>query len=292
MKHYGDITKMKGDEIEPVWLITGGSPCQDLSVAGKRAGLAGERSGLFMEMVRIIKEMRERDAMDGRTDELIRPRFVLWENVPGALSSNNGEDFRAVLEEFCRVKDEAVSIPRPTGGRWTNAGHIVGDGYSIAWRIRDAQHWGVAQRRRRIALLVDYAGMDAGKIVFEQRPRGGRGPEIRPFSESVQGDSEQSGEEGQSSPGDPATGPGAASFTLKMRGGCRGGQPRQPGRQGTADTDGAFGDARREPGSDAVYAVDLGGGKSSCSILTDVGPTLATTHYGEPAVSDSRTAPR
>ena len=138
MKHYGDITKMKGDEIEPVWLITGGSPCQDLSVAGKRAGLAGERSGLFMEMVRVIKEMRHRDGMEGRTDQFIRPRFVLWENVPGAVSSNSGDDFRCVLEEFCRVKDETVCIPRPPKGKWPNAGSIVGDGWSLGWRVRDA----------------------------------------------------------------------------------------------------------------------------------------------------------
>ena len=197
MKHYGDITKMRGDGIEPVWLITGGSPCQDLSVAGKRAGLAGERSGLFMEMIRIIKEMRKKDEMDGRTVEFIRPRFVLWENVPGALSSNSGEDFRCVLEEFARVKDETVSIPRPAGGRWSNAGHIVGDGYSLAWRIRDAQHWGVPQRRRRIALLVDYSGMDAGKIVFEQCIGSERGREVRSLPESLCGDSEPGGEEGQ-----------------------------------------------------------------------------------------------
>lgn len=199
MKHYGDITQMNGGEIEPVWLITGGSPCQDLSVAGKRAGLAGERSGLFMEMIRIIKEMRAKDGMAGRTDEYIRPRFVLWENVPGALSSNSGEDFRCVLEEFARVKDEAVSIPRPPKGKWLNAGSIMGDGWSLAWRIRDAQYWGVPQRRRRIALLVDYSGMDAGKIVFEQRAGGERGREIRSFTESVPGDSESGEEAGQGS---------------------------------------------------------------------------------------------
>jgi DNA (cytosine-5)-methyltransferase 1 len=235
MKHYGDITKMRGDETEPVWLITGGSPCQDLSVAGKRAGLAGERSGLFMEMIRIIKEMRAKDEMDGRAVELIRPRFVLWENVPGALSSNNGEDFRCVLEEFACVKDETVTIPRPPKGKWANAGHIVGDGWSLAWRIRDAQYWGVPQRLRRIALLVDYGGMDAGKIVFEQRV--GREPrlQVRPFAESVPGDSESGGEAGQGAAGGPPGGAGASSgldacssdlsYTLKIRGGVSSGIP-------------------------------------------------------------------
>lgn len=197
MKHYGDITKMNGAEIEPVWLITGGSPCQDLSVAGLRAGIAGERSGLFREMIRIIKEMREKDEVDRRADEFIRPRFVLWENVPGALSSNGGEDFRCVLEEFVRVKDREAVIPKPPKGKWANAGSIVGDGWSLAWRIRDAQYWGVPQRRRRIALLVDYSGMDAGKILFEQCPGRERGREVRSVGESVPGDSGESGEEGQ-----------------------------------------------------------------------------------------------
>lgn len=210
MKHYGDITKMHGNEIEPVWLITGGSPCQDLSVAGKRAGLAGERSGLFMEMIRVIKEMRDRDGMDGRADQLIRPRFVLWENVPGALSSNNGEDFRCVLEEFCRVKEKDICIPRPPKGKWPNAGSIVGDGWSLGWRVRDAQYWGVPQRRRRIALLVDYGGMDAAKILFEQCS--GREPrsQVRSVGKGVSGDTGESEEAGQGTSDDPAGGPGSA----------------------------------------------------------------------------------
>lgn len=116
MKHYGDICKMHGAEIERVEVVVGGSPCQDLSVAGKRAGLAGERSGLFVEQIRIIKEMRERDRNDGRTDTDVFPRFMVWENVPGAFSSNNGEDFRAVLEETARVAESTVSIPRYEGG--------------------------------------------------------------------------------------------------------------------------------------------------------------------------------
>lgn len=229
MKHYGDITKMRGDEIEPVWLIVGGSPCQDLSVAGLRKGLSGERSGLFMEMVRIIKEMRKKDEDSGRTAESIRCRWCLWENVPGATSSNSGEDFRCVIEELCRIKDPTVCIPRPSGGKWPNAGQVLGDGYSLAWRIRDAQHWGVPQRRRRIALLVDFSGMDAAKILFEQCS--GREPrsEVRSVGESMSGDSEQGSEEGQSTSNGPPGSLGStgclkageppSSYTLKIRGG-------------------------------------------------------------------------
>lgn len=164
MKHLGDVTKIKGNEIEPVDLITFGSPCQDLSVAGKRAGLSGERSGLFMEAIRIIKEMR-----NGRTDDIIRPRFALWENVPGAFSSNKGEDFRAVLEEFCKVKDSSAVVPGPKDGKWSDSGCILGDGYSIAWRVLDAQFWGVPQRRRRIFLVADFDGERAGEILFVRK---------------------------------------------------------------------------------------------------------------------------
>ena len=169
MKHLGDITKINGAEIEPVDVITAGSPCQDLSVAGKRAGLAGERSGLFMEQMRIIKEMRENDRRNNqRTDEYVRPRYMVWENVPGALSSNGGEDFRAVLEETARIVEEDAVIPRPSG-KWTNAGCIMGNGWSIAWRIHDAQFWGVAQRRRRICLVADFGGGSAPEILFERK---------------------------------------------------------------------------------------------------------------------------
>lgn len=162
MKHYGDITKITGADVELVDIITGGSPCQDLSVAGKRAGLAGARSGLFMEQIRIIKEMRERDKLEklrsGGAIKSLRPRFMVWENVPGAFSSNNGEDFRAVLEETARVKDQAAIVPRPTDGKWTPSGCILGDGWSLAWRVHDAQFWGVPQRRKRIALVADFDG--------------------------------------------------------------------------------------------------------------------------------------
>lgn len=162
MIHLGDITKIHGDEIEPVDCITFGSPCQDLSIAGRRAGLAGERSGLFMEAVRIIKEMRS--STNG-----LHPTFAIWENVPGAFSSNSGEDFRAVLEELARIGQADAAVPGPPrGGRWSKAGAIAGNGWSLAWRQLDSQYFGVAQRRKRIALILDLGGQRAGEILFER----------------------------------------------------------------------------------------------------------------------------
>lgn len=162
MIHLGDITKVHGNEIEPVDCITFGSPCQDLSIAGHRAGLAGERSGLFMEAVRIIKEMRS--STNG-----LYPTFAIWENVPGAFSSNSGEDFRAVLEELARIGQPDAAIPGPPrGGRWSKAGAIAGNGWSLAWRQLDSQYFGVAQRRKRIALVADFGGQRAGEILFER----------------------------------------------------------------------------------------------------------------------------
>lgn len=158
MKHYGDISTLKGSELEPVNIITFGSPCQDMSVAGKREGLDGNRSSLFYEAIRIIKEMRE--ATNGKY-----PRYIVWENVPGAFSSNKGEDFKAVLTEICKVKEEQVSVPKPS--KWENAGRIMGDSFSVAWRLFDAQYWGVPQRRQRIYLVADFDGWSAGKILFE-----------------------------------------------------------------------------------------------------------------------------
>ena len=158
MKHYGDISAMNGGKVEPVDIITFGSPCQDMSVAGKRAGLDGSRSNLFYEAVRIIKEMR--CATDGKY-----PKYVVWENVPGAFSSNKGDDFRCVLESVCQIKDETAVISQPD--KWFPAGEIVGDDFSVAWRVLDAQYWGVPQRRKRIFLVADFAGRRAGKILFE-----------------------------------------------------------------------------------------------------------------------------
>ena len=165
MKQLGDITKINGREIEPVDIIAGGSPCQSLSLAGKREGLKGV-SGLFMEQIRVIKEMR--DATSKRADEPIRPRYAVWENVPGAFSSNKGEDFRIVLEEFCKIKDPDAHIPRPARGKWNTCGAIMGDGYSVAWRVLDARFWGVPQRRRRIWLVADFGGERAAEVLFER----------------------------------------------------------------------------------------------------------------------------
>ena len=173
MKHLGDITKINGAEIPIVDCITGGSPCQDLSVAGKRAGLSGERSGLFMEQLRIVKEMRKRDQEEnGRTAQFIRPRFMVWENVPGAFSSNNGKDFQAVLTEIVRiVEPDAPDVPMPDKGKWTKSGCIYDEmgRWSVAWRVHDAQFWGVPQRRKRIALVADFGGLAAPEVQFERK---------------------------------------------------------------------------------------------------------------------------
>ena len=186
MTHLGDITKIDGYAIEPPDVVTGGSPCQDLSVAGKRAGLGGARSGLFMEQIRMIREMREADAKrrsaghNGAGGD-IRPRYMVWENVPGAFISNKGEDFRAVLEETARIAAPDAAVPGPPKGKWTNAGVIMGDGWSIAWRVLDAQFWGVPQRRRRIALVADFGGLSAPEILFI---KGGMSGDYTPSGEA------------------------------------------------------------------------------------------------------------
>lgn len=185
MIHYGDITKLSGYDLPPVDVVTGGSPCQDLSVAGKRAGLEGERSGLFMEQVRIVKEMRQRDRDNGISDEFIRPRFMVWENVPGAYSSNQGRDFQAVLTEIARIAEpNAPSVPMPDNGKWSKAGCIYDEmgRWSIAWRLHDGQFWGATQavdgrvldrgtpqRRKRIALVADFSGRCAPEVLFERK---------------------------------------------------------------------------------------------------------------------------
>lgn len=178
MKHLGDITKINGHAVEPVNVIIGGSPCQDLSIAGAREGLAGERSGLFMEQIRVIKEMRCADAERGRTGRNIRPRWMVWENVPGAFSSNKGEDFGAVLHETIKVicpQAPPVSVPKygwPTAGCLTD----VGGKWSLAWRVFDAQFWGTPQRRKRIALVCDFGGLTAPEILFERQGMPGYSP--------------------------------------------------------------------------------------------------------------------
>lgn len=161
MQHLGSVTEVHGDKVQPVDVITFGSPCQDLSVAGKRAGIHdGQRSNLFFEAIRIIKEMRA--ATNGRY-----PTFAVWENVPGAFSSNQGDDFRCILQEFVEICGNGT-VPRPDKGKWKSAGEVVGDGYSVAWRQLDAQYWGVPQRRKRIYLVADFAGGRAGEILFER----------------------------------------------------------------------------------------------------------------------------
>lgn len=187
MKHLGDITKIHGDQIEPVDCITFGSPCQGLSMAGKRLGFDDNRSVLFLDAARIIKEMRT--ATNG-----MYPTFAVWENVPGAFSSNGGEDFRAVLEELARVEQPDVSIPRPSGrgGRWSKAGAIAGNGWSLAWRQLDAQYWGVPQRRKRIALVADFGGQRAAKILFERTSLSGNPSESIKAWEATPGHSQAS----------------------------------------------------------------------------------------------------
>ena len=191
MKHIGNVLDVKGDEIAPVDIITFGSPCQDLSVAGKQKGIhEGERSSLFFEAVRIAKEMIAHDRATGRTGVDVRPRFLVWENVPGAFSSNQGEDFRAVLEALGGIAQDGVSIPRPPKGKWEHAGCVVGDGWSIAWRLYDAQYWGVPQRRKRIYLIADLASERAGEILFERESLCGDPAESREARKGIAGDAQ------------------------------------------------------------------------------------------------------
>ena len=178
VKHLSDINSVNGAEIEPVDIITFGSPCTDLSVAGKRQGLNAERSGLFFQAIRIIKEMR--GATNGKY-----PRFAVWENVTGAFSSNGGEDFRCVLEEFCKIKDADLSVPKPE--KWTKAGEIMGENFSVAYRTFDAQYWGVPQRRMRVYLVADFEGGCASKILFESEGMSGYSAEsFRAWQETSQ----------------------------------------------------------------------------------------------------------
>jgi DNA (cytosine-5)-methyltransferase 1 len=190
MKHLGDITKIKGCDAPVVDCIIGGSPCQDLSLAGKRAGLAGARSGLYMEQIRIIKEMRHNDEQRGRTGESIRPRYMVWENVPGAFSTNGGKDFAAVLEEAIRVAEpEAPDVPVPEKG-WPTSGCFFDEmgKWSVAWRVLDAQFWGVPQRRRRIALVADFGGQSASEILFIRKSVSGDIEPGKPKGKEVTGD--------------------------------------------------------------------------------------------------------
>ena len=222
MKHLGDITKISGYEAPIVDCVIFGAPCQDLSVAGKRKGMKHEsmgdeettRSGLFHEAIRIIKEMRERDERNGRTNEHIRPRYAVYENVPGAFSSNKGEDFRVVLEEIAKVIDKDAVIPMPEKNKWHTSGCIVGDGWSIAWRVFDAQFWGVPQRRRRISLVADFGGESASEVLFIRK--------------SLSRDTDESGEERKGTASNLQGSVGvydsnAIAYTMQERAGCEGG---------------------------------------------------------------------
>lgn len=210
MQHLGDICDIDGSQLEPVDVVTFGSPCQDLSVAGKRAGLAGERSGLFLQAVRVIKEMRK--ASSGRY-----PRFAVWENVPGAFSSNKGNDFHQVLRELISVTDEQAAANLPRADKWQKAGAIVADQWSIAWRVLDAQFFGLPQRRKRIFLIADFASGRAGHILFEP-------PSLRRNTQAGCDQGQAATSNLASSPQTASSRNGVArSFTLRMRGGKPGG---------------------------------------------------------------------
>ena len=190
MKHYGDVSRMNGADLPPVDIITFGSPCQDMSIAGRRDGLDGSRSSLFYEAIRIVKEMREKTNGE-------KPRFIVWENVPGAFSSNKGQDFKAVLEAVIGVKEPAAQVPPPEKRGWPNADYYVGDGWSVAYRVLDAQWWGVPQRRARIFLVADFAGQSAPEILFESEGLSGYTPQgFRSWQGAAGDSSEGAGETG------------------------------------------------------------------------------------------------
>ena len=207
VKHYGDIRELDGAKLEPVDILTMGSPCQDISIAGRREGLAGSRSGLFYEGIRIAEEMR-------RATHGSKPRYIVWENVYGAFSSNGGADFAAVLAAFAGLAGEAVAAPRPA--KWTGAGEIVGDRFSVAWRLLDAQYWGVPQRRRRVYLVANLAGGRAGKVLFDSEGVSGYSPQgFRSWqrtASAAQSGAEAAGGEIKETP-----------KTLQIRAGCEGG---------------------------------------------------------------------
>lgn len=273
MKQLGDVTKIDGASIEPVDVITFGSPCQDLSVAGKQTGIHdGKRSSLFFEAVRIIREMR------GITNGKY-PRFAVWENVPGAFSSNRGADFRAVLQALCEVGGETVPVPEPPKGKWTKAGCIMGDGYSIAWRVYDAQYWGVPQRRKRIYLVADFGSERAGEILFER--------------EGVRGDSAQGRETWEGAADDAAGGTGGGCYAFHLQqdpiGGsvspCIGGQHQatvgvfmggQSAREGSI--------AYSETVSPTLRASESGSNQFPDIVYPEKARTLAARHDSSPCI--------
>ena len=257
MKHLGDVTKINGGFITPVDIITFGAPCQDISCAGKRAGMKHEavgddettRSGLFFDAIRIIKEMREHDRATGRTGELIRPRYAVYENVAGLTSSNNGKDFAAVLSYFVRiVEPEAPDIPAPDKGGWPHTGGLIGVGaggqpFSVAWRLHDAQYHGVPQRRKRYCVLADLAGVTAPWILFDpqferttetgepvsiERDTGAEPrPEVSALGAGLPGDSESGGETREGTAGGAESCFGS-TISFQERAGKPGGGQRNP----------------------------------------------------------------
>ncbi len=251
MKQLGDVTKINGAEIEPVDIITFGSPCQDLSVAGKRAGFDGARSGLFMEAVRIIEEMRT--ATNG-----LYPRYAIWENVPGAFSSNGGRDFRAAVGALV-----GAEVPMPLSGGWATAGMVRGNGRSVAWRVFDAQYWGVPQRRRRIFLIADFRGQRAPEILFER--------------EGVSGDTEAGRSEGEGVAGGIEGGAGGVlSFNLRGR---EGGAMPEVDPDSLANIRAAGGGSSR---TYIAYGIDLQGGKGGANYTENVAPTIMHDSHGTP----------
>lgn len=271
MKHLGDVSKVKGGEIEPVDIITFGSPCQDMSIAGKRAGLKhadmGDdettRSGLFLEAIRIIKEMRE--ATNG-----VYPRYAIWENVPGAFSSNRGEDFRTILEEFIRVKEKDAVMPDVPKAGWPYADCYSGNGWSLAYRVFDAQYWGVPQRRRRIYLVADFRGECAGKILFEREG-------VRGYFETGKTPWQGIAVDAQNCAGadDRA---GEVPYTLKIRSGCEGGGKGalvQKDKSATLATN-------NDQYLFQLIIVDSIGGKAETAWHGDTAPCLKATHYKNP----------
>ena len=266
MQQLGDVTKIDGAAIPKVDIITFGSPCQDLSVAGAQKGIhEGERSSLFFEAVRIIKEMRASDGSASGSDDHRRPRFAVWENVPGAFSSNKGEDFRAVLQALCEVVDPDAAVPQPEKGKWSKAGCIVGDGYSVAWKVYDAQYWGVPQRRKRIYLIADFASERAGEILFE--------------SEGVCGDSEESREAREGTAEDAPGSAGGSCFSWTYRGrdgGCNlelqeniGYCLREPSGGGSQPN--ILYESAAFMGGQGTKAMGTGASKSSYAVVSSVG---------------------
>ncbi len=290
MKHLGSVTDVHGGKIEPVDVITFGSPCQDLSVAGKRAGLKHEtegdeettRSGLFVEAVRIIKEMR--DATNG-----VYPRFAVWENVPGAFSSNGGEDFRTVLEKLIQVAEPSAVMPEVPKGGWAYADSYLGDGWSIAYRVFDAQYWGVPQRRRRIYLVADFRGECAGEVLFKRQGLRGYFETGRTPWQGVTPDAERGSTTNDTENGISKD----ISYTMVVRSGCA------VDANGKAAGKGALVQTERASTLSTVQdqylfqpiAVDQGGGKSGANYHHDLSPTLTCTHDGAPVVAYDEATP-